>query len=102
MSKYRILEKEGKIEKSGFSCIIHKDVYSRHNIDYICNDCLPVKEIYVPRFIVQESKQYDDSLCSKCKKIIHLKYNDLKEFTSLEEARAYKRSLELKEGIVHE
>lgn len=93
MTKYRILEKEGTIhyaEEGGYG-------------DGFCAG----GEYYIPRFIVQELVVTRTPVMSPS----HLgftyhistlsKYKDLKEFTSLEEAREYKKSLELKEGIVH-
>jgi hypothetical protein len=74
MSKYRILEKEGT-QNSHYQPNSH-----------ICNGKCG---LYIPRFIVQgygvpEGFGYT--------------WTDLKEFTSLEEAREYKRSLELAGG----
>jgi hypothetical protein len=78
MNKYRILEKEGKyVAKNEF-----------------CSNCSITKSEYVPRFIVQEFCEYIEARI--------IKTLDIKEFTSLDEARKFKRSLELKEGIVIE
>jgi len=88
MTKYRILEVEGEI------------------VPRTCHPwCLSEVE-YVHKFIVQEieltyipntstDQKWDNSGMRE-------EYKNLKEFTNLDAARAYKRSLELKEGIVHE
>jgi hypothetical protein len=92
MSKYHILEKEGHKEtitypKTPGGCVGH----------YCCS-CGETEERHTPKFIVQEEKGY-----SNLGYWFSNPYTvDLKEFTSLEEAREYKRSLELKEGIVRE
>ncbi len=87
MTKYRILEKEGKEERP--KCY----GWCRHdNCDGFEN-----YSIYIPRFIVQ--KEYITDLGWFCELPM---WEDIKEFPSLNEARAFKRALELKEGIVRE
>lgn len=77
MSKYRILEVEG---------------------EYICcaeGGCPDCTKKYTPKFIVQEYNPTYDAYRSGIK----LKdYHDLMDFENLDKARAYKRSLELKNG----
>lgn len=93
MSKYRILEKEGQW--------IYPEIKNHNGKSIIKNGNV---RKYIPRFILQEDvselniKMY---LCGYCGPALK-DYNDLQEFTSLEEARKFKRSLELKKGIVRE
>jgi len=98
--KYRIIEKKGFIEKKeiikieetcsshplGEKCYLDvcKDKYQNINV-----------ETYIPRFIVQER----DYIPLDFQLYI---YKDIKEFTSLEEARKFKRDLELEDGVVIE
>jgi hypothetical protein len=90
MSKYRILEKKGTREK------IPEGVLRPAG-----KVAFPDGTYYIPRFIVQEESTSTNFFPSgKVSRIAG--YKDLKEFTSLEEARAYKRELELEEGIVRE
>lgn len=88
MTKYRILEKEGAYTSPKQ---IAKD---KGQSDY--NSYTDQLNVYIPRFIVQV---YNSGFPEN---ELHLEWKDLKEFTSLEEAREYKRKLELKEGIVVE
>lgn len=75
MSKYRILEKEGKI-------------WSGSSWDNL-GPCI------ISRFIVQEDRGgYDQT--NGYREL----WTDFVECSSLEEAKGYKRSLELKDGIV--
>lgn len=57
---------------------------------------------YTPRFIVQEISVNYHVFLREGGMIPYVMYKDLKEFTSLEEARAFKIDLELEEGIVRE
>lgn len=77
MSKYRILERIGTYKS--------KD----------CHSWCGSEQTYIPRYIVQE-----EEICRGKYKIEIWK--DLKEFTSLSEARAYKNELELIQGRVRE
>ncbi len=109
MSKYRILEKKGRYEDAGFFCqdkdcrgkndCLYDHIY-KNNLRDINKD----GQIYVPRFIVQKltiipgnGNMLDTRNC--CDKMI---YEDLKEFTSLADARSYKYDLDLEEGIIRE
>lgn len=86
MTKYRILEKEGTYTGplTKLANVFEKD-----------------RPQYIPRFIVQkEIKEKIETVFRMGDYTIE--YGDLEEFSSLVEARGYKRSLELKEGIVRE
>lgn len=87
MTKYRILEKKGITRKG--QC--EPPCCGENSLWHMFSECT---DTYIPRFIVQEEPKAPYS-----SKLI---YTDIKEFTSLEEARAYKRDLELDEGIVRE
>lgn len=96
MTKYRILEKEG-IYRSPQE--IAREKGQRNYLVYTNQ-----RVVYIPRFIVQEGTFTEETYSSDYETMIPTKFDyiDLKEFTSLKEAREYKRSLELKEGIVIE
>lgn len=115
MSKYRILEKEGTIQHIPESFYIKRNTYigipfyNTHDIPQGEKIIIDAHDKYVPRFIVQE--QYGQDIdpgphaCSSpyiCLCGAGPEWVDLKEFTSIEAARKYKRSLELKDGIVIE
>ena len=98
MTQYRILEKKGTQQEK---CCGH-----RQHFDWVdCTYCLTKDtcdnwySAYIPRFIVQEftGYEYPSGYVGNTPQ-----YKDLKEFTSLDEARAYKRELKLEEGIVRE
>lgn len=88
MSKYRILEKKGHTDKK----IKYDVIISPHRVEKVGKEV----EVYIPRFIVQ--KRFINYEIEA----IAIIYKDLKEFTSLEEAREFKRDLDLEEGIVRE
>lgn len=87
---YRIIEKEGRYEK------LPEELFLESNISK------KLKDIYIPLYIVQ--KLASEVFCDFCDRETQLKYmyKDLKEFNDLELARKYKRSLELKDGVVIE
>lgn len=87
MNKYRIVEFEGKV--------VHKP---RNDGRYHLED---MPGVYIPRFVVQEIS-YTGGFGGVIWQLSTEEIKDLKEFTNIDEARAYKRSLELKEGIVRE
>lgn len=89
--KYRILEKEGT---TLIKCPGHVQHYGSTTLSCENSLCTLLQTTYIHRYIVQST-------------IIkgvhpHLSVTDIKEFSDLEEARKFKRSLELKDGIVIE
>lgn len=104
MNKYRIIEKKGEYKNvmyppSSDGCVGH----------YCCSCGETVNE-YIPRFIVQESENTAELLGGQmvgshimpvtC--VFNSVFKDLKEFNNLEEAKAYKRDLDLEAGIIIE
>lgn len=90
MKQYRILEKKGTIKNP---C---KHTASECNgLSRCC------KEEYIPRFIIQETGGKPEREPALWLGFAY-QWFDIKEFTSIEEAREYKRNLELEEGIVIE
>jgi hypothetical protein len=83
MSKYRILEKLGTTV-----VLDHKCTYET------CGE-FPGCDTYLPLYIVQEDKANKEE-------VLWADWKDVKEFTNLDEAKSYKRNLELIEGIVIE
>ncbi len=103
MSKYRILEKKGTYKTI--------TVLDRSGVGYGLPDGRTFdtsigeyeKEVYIPRYIVQEYTYVDDgAMGGGLYTPPTLGWIDLKEFTALVEARKYKKELELVEGIVIE
>lgn len=102
MSNYRILEKKGTYKPIGYfcgSCICPGiETCKNPNIYSVTGRVNREGQAYIPRFIVQEKEIiFEDDGSTP-----DWEWQDLKEFTSLEEAREYKRDLELDEGIVRE
>lgn len=98
MSKYRILEKKGEYRNV---CCGHGTGLGVLFCDSLIPTCNNRDKRHISRYIVQE---WESSVPQGGYVHIpdHDSYKDLKEFTSLEEAREYKRDLELDEGIVRE
>lgn len=102
MSRYRILEKKGEhktvtvLDRSGVGYgSPNGEVFDTSIGEY-------EKDVYIPRYIVQEHNNYH-GFPEGIKGILYQSdYKDLKEFNNLEEAKKYKRDLELEEGIVIE
>lgn len=108
MSRCRIIEKKGewKEGKQGFSHMwLSRDgnsicdnrdqslIKKEKNIDH----CYCIRKYLVPRFIVQTLRDRLNELG-----LLEDFYSDIKSFTSLDEAREFKRELELEDGIVIE
>lgn len=85
--KYRILEIEGI---TNWIC--------EHENKKLCDDkCIKIEMTgkYIPKYIVQENHvAFDPAKDSS----VHWEWANIKEFNNLEEARKYKRELELKNG----
>lgn len=92
MSNYRIIEKTGTYTGKITQTLVHPGVVSHH-----CNNPSEYKYIkeYIHRYIIQ-------SFNGVCTYPNQDGWKELKEFNILEEARAYKRDLELADGIVIE
>jgi len=89
MTKYRIIEKKGEYKPAHLWSGEYLKIHGAPKEDQL---------IYFPRYIVQEiiyKGMYFWVLMLE-------ELKDLKEFTNLEEARKFKRDLELEEGIVIE
>lgn len=119
MNKYRILEKKGETRVGNLINFSHhksSGVDSDHVHSGSCGDyagcvCDELKnsaqthyKVYVPRYIVQGETivpgNGDLLDCFDC--VDKMIFADLKEFNNLEEAKKYKRDLELEDGIVIE
>lgn len=112
MSKYRILEKKGEYKLSTAS-------QSPFAVSLLPSGDRPLGPMsypmteYIPRYIVQSLTDYppevdfnsilkDPNCLSLIEGYEPKQIKDLKEFNNLDEARKYKRDLELEEGIVVE
>lgn len=98
MSKYRILEKKGTYEVipyicSKTMCCGPNDCKENHFYSIVGKTINKDGKYYIPRYIVQQL-----TLSQYCVPT----FVDLKEFRHLEDAREYKRDLELEDGIVIE
>lgn len=95
-SKYRIVEFEGKTEEIDYSkngkCSCLYPMHQQYH---------GIQKVYIPRFVVQKIS-YTGGFGGIMWQLSTEEIKDLKEFTNIKEARAFKRSLELKEGIVRE
>lgn len=104
MKKYRIIEKKGEYKEFSFveeySCYDHFGVMVAYNCN--CKNKLVTKKEYTPKYTVQEiCKTCEIPGCLVYHKYMYM-YKDLKDFNDLDEARKYKRDLELDDGIIIE
>jgi len=96
MKNYRIIEKKGEIKT-----IQYPDSPNGCYGHYCCS-CGEIEEVYIARYIVQQKLPTHYSGNGLVPIDNQYMYKDLKEFNNLNEAKKFKRDLDLETGIIIE